>query len=228
MARKKKYYLPAKYADLLAWLKNFIDCIAANRERFGVPEDVFDDLRNKSSAFQLAQDKAEQHNAGPVDRLVRKEAADVVKKAARDVVNRYLKYNPDVTDADKRKLGITIPDDTKTPVEVPKTHPVFVLKLYDFMRISIQFHDQILTESDDKTPKARPYGVNGAVVKFATLEQPPKDHTGLGQSDLATRSPHILSFDAEDRGKTAYIAMAWQNEKGEKGPWTLVQSIIVP
>jgi hypothetical protein len=29
-------------------------------------------------------------------------------------------------------------------------------------------------------------------------------------------------------GKTVYIAIYWQNEKGEKDPWSEIESAIVP
>jgi hypothetical protein len=45
---------------------------------------------------------------------------------------------------------------------------------------------------------------------------------------LATRTPHILEFTEEERGKTVYVAICWQNEKGEKGPWSEIESAIVP
>jgi hypothetical protein len=28
------------------------------------------------------------------------------------------------------------------------------------------------------------------------------------------RTPHILEFTEEERGKTVYVAICWQNEKG--------------
>jgi hypothetical protein len=50
----------------------------------------------------------------------------------------------------------------------------------------------------------------------------------LTRSVLATRTPHILEFTEEERGKTVYVAICWQNEKGEKGPWSEMESAIVP
>jgi hypothetical protein len=76
--------------------------------------------------------------------------------------------------------------------------------------------------------KAKPYGVNGAVIIYAVLDAPPADHSALTSSVLATRTPHILEFTEEERGKTVYVAICWQNEKGQKGPWSEIESAIVP
>jgi hypothetical protein len=75
---------------------------------------------------------------------------------------------------------------------------------------------------------AKPYGVNGAVIVYAVLDAPPADVSALTRSVLATRTPHILEFTEEERGKTVYVAICWQNEKGEKGPWSEIESAIVP
>jgi hypothetical protein len=43
-----------------------------------------------------------------------------------------------------------------------------------------------------------------------------------------TQRPHTLEFRKEDRGKTVYIAAAWQNERGNIGQWSDIQSAIIP
>jgi hypothetical protein len=41
-------------------------------------------------------------------------------------------------------------------------------------------------------------------------------------------TPHVLEFTEEERGKTVYVAICWQNEKGQKGPWSEIENAIVP
>jgi hypothetical protein len=45
---------------------------------------------------------------------------------------------------------------------------------------------------------------------------------------LATRSPHLLHFDEEERGKRVYITLQWQNESGIRGDPAEMQMAIVP
>jgi hypothetical protein len=107
-------------------------------------------------------------------------------------------------------------------IPVPKSLPELDIDVVDFRRLKVIFHDM---GSDSK---AKPYGVNGAVIVYAVLNAPPADVNALAHSVLATRTPHILEFTEEERGKTVYIAICWQNEKGERGPWSEIGSAIVP
>jgi hypothetical protein len=70
--------------------------------------------------------------------------------------------------------------------------------------------------------------MNGAVVFYAILDHPPTSIRELTRTELATRTPFLLHFGEEDRGKTVYIAMEWQSESGERGDPTEIQPAIVP
>ena len=76
--------------------------------------------------------------------------------------------------------------------------------------------------------KAKPYGTTGAIIACAVLDAPPAHPGALTRSILATRTPYILEFTEEERGKTVFIAICWQNKKGERGPWSEIESAIVP
>jgi hypothetical protein len=66
------------------------------------------------------------------------------------------------------------------------------------------------------------------VVSWNVSDVPVTDPKKLTCSELATRSPHVLYFQEEDRGKTVYISLQWQNESGGKGDFTAVQTAIIP
>ena len=80
----------------------------------------------------------------------------------------------------------------------------------------------------DSHSEAKPYGVNGAVAAWAILDAPPANQNALPHTFLATRSPHTMEFNEEDRGKTLYLALCWQNGKGQRGPWSDIESVIIP
>jgi hypothetical protein len=46
--------------------------------------------------------------------------------------------------------------------------------------------------------------------------------------ELSGQEYETAGFIQEERGKTVYVAMCWQNEKGQKGPWSEIESAIVP
>jgi hypothetical protein len=43
-----------------------------------------------------------------------------------------------------------------------------------------------------------------------------------------TRTPMKLVFSGEQRGKSLYFAMRWENNMGEKGLWNDIISTIIP
>jgi hypothetical protein len=45
---------------------------------------------------------------------------------------------------------------------------------------------------------------------------------------MASKTPHALEFIEAQRGKTVYIAAAWQNERGLIGQWSEIQSAVIP
>jgi hypothetical protein len=66
------------------------------------------------------------------------------------------------------------------------------------------------------------------VFIWEVRDTPPESHADLTLHTMASKTPHILRFDETLRGKTVYIAAAWQNERGNIGPWCDIQSAIIP
>jgi hypothetical protein len=120
-------------------------------------------------------------------------------------------------------MGIPPIDLNPTHIGKPKTRPVFSIEVMDTRFLALHFYDETTPDS-----RARPYGMNGAVVFYAILDHPPTSIRELTRTVLATRTPHLLHFEEEDRGKTVYIAMVWQSESGELGDPTEIQSVVIP
>jgi hypothetical protein len=126
-------------------------------------------------------------------------------------------------------FGLNSKDEIKTTIPVPKTRPEFSFRVRDVRRIEVHFQDQ------GSDTKARPYGFSGAVISYDVLEpdrfadrKPPAEPRRLTRTELATATPHVLEFTEEERGKTMYAALQWQNLKGDRGPWSEIQSTVIP
>jgi hypothetical protein len=50
----------------------------------------------------------------------------------------------------------------------------------------------------------------------------------LPHHTMASRTPHTLTFEEGQRGKTIQIAIAWQNERSHLGQWSEYKSTIIP
>jgi hypothetical protein len=74
---------------------------------------------------------------------------------------------------------------------------------------------------------AKPAGYNGAVLFYRVSAEPITSHEELTSSKLLTRVKETLVFKDSDRLKTLYVAICWENEKGELGPLSPIQSIVI-
>jgi hypothetical protein len=65
---------------------------------------------------------------------------------------------------------------------------------------------------------------------YRTLKANPKvtNADRLSNSAFDTGSPAILIFTGDDSGRTVYLALRWENTRGEKGPWSDIAIVTVP
>jgi hypothetical protein len=119
-------------------------------------------------------------------------------------------------------MGVTVHKTTRTPVPVPTSFPeVTLVDSNTTRRLTIHF-----VNSDDQS-RGKPYGVQGAVVKWKVSDEPITAIRDFTNSLLDTRSPVTIEFADEASGKVVYFALSWQNTRGEMGPFGKIQSAIV-
>ncbi|MDR1562140.1 MAG: hypothetical protein LBS54_03500 [Dysgonamonadaceae bacterium] len=216
-----KDYIPHSFLALAVWLANFVDVVAARRERFGIPSEAFEILRIIVADFHMANQTAERENAGKTDRLDRKQKALAARKATRGFVNQYIRFNPKVTDEDKSDLGLTVPKQTHTPSQVAKTFP--------WLRVLTKLIRHLIIEyGESETKRAKPEGQHELQFVYVIADEKPADISQLTVSKLDTDSPLDLTFTEEERGKSVWFAARWLNTRGEGGPWTEIYFAIVP
>jgi hypothetical protein len=216
-----KDYIPQSDSRLAIWSENFNEQITAGAAAWGIPYEEVNELRTLVTSFATLQKKADSPARTSVIVAEKNAARKALTAKVRELANFRLK-NPIITDTDRIAMGLNVRDTTRTTVPVPTSRPELDIYVVDFRRLKVVFHDM------GSKSKAKPSGVNGAVIIYAVLETPPATPDVLNRSVLATRTPHILEFAEEERGKTVYVAICWQNEKGQRGPWSEIESAIVP
>ncbi|MDR1551895.1 MAG: hypothetical protein LBS69_00305 [Prevotellaceae bacterium] len=214
-------YIPKKDAELVAWSANFGSQVAANARDWDITEKEVTELQNAVDTFAALHAQADSPSKNSIIVAEKNAARKVLVAVVRSLAGFRLK-NPVITDAQRIALGLHVRDTTPTPVPPPTTRPEIDIDVLDVRRLKVVFHDI------GKDSKAKPYGVIGAVILYAVLDAPPTDISALNRSLLATRTPHIIEFTEEERGKTVYMTICWQNEKGERGPLSEIESAIVP
>ena len=214
-------YIPARDSELVSWSANFVTVVTENASAWGITSAEVTLLQDSSDNFAALQAQADSPLKNAIIEAEKKAARKKLEKVIRELAGFRLK-NPIITDVQRLALGLHVRDTTPTTIPVPVTRPEINIEVFDVRRLKIRFHDK---GSDSK---AKPYGTNGAVIFYAVLDAPPASPAELTRSVLATRTPHLLEFADDERGKTVYVAICWQNEKGEKGPWSEVESALVP
>jgi hypothetical protein len=219
---KGKDFVPQRDDTFLDWIRNFIAVIVANAVAWLVPAELVSALQAQLTDFESKLAIAKSSNRGKVDVANKNAAKEILKHTARDVTKRFLAWSPAVSDAERELLGITVHDTVRTSIHAPKTRPEFSYKILDLLRLLIDFYDQ------GSNSRAIPYGYNGAVFFYTIADILVTDYALFDKTLLLTRSPFTLELPPETRGKVLSGAMQWQNAKGEKGPWSEIQSVVIP
>ena len=214
-------YIPHRDSELVAWSANFTAQIAANATAWEIPAADVTALQTADAAFAALHAKADSPAKTTVIVAEKNVARKTLVEKIRALADFRLK-NPVITDPQRVAMGLHVRDTTPTTIDVPKTYPDLTLEAADPRSVKGKFHDH------GSAGNARPYGTGGAVIIFAVLDTPPANTDALIHSVLATRTPHIFNFSEEERGKTLYAAACWQNERGQKGPWSDIVKAIIP
>jgi hypothetical protein len=214
-------YIPRKDAELVRWSANFATKVSENMSAWNIPNQELYNLHAAVSDFTVLHAQADSPAKTAIIVAEKNAARKTLIGLIRGLVNFQLK-NPIITDAQRIAMGLHVHDTTPTTIPAPVSRPEFDIDVLDLRRLKVNFRDM------GATTKAKPYGINGAVIFYALLDTPPASTAALTRNVLATRTPFTLEFTESERGKTVYVAMCWQNEKGEKGPLSEIESAIVP
>ncbi|MDR3262641.1 MAG: hypothetical protein LBT78_12535 [Tannerella sp.] len=214
-------YIPRKDAEVVAWSANFATQVADNGSAWSISEQEVSDLQTAVTAFAALYAQANSPAKSPIIVAEKCAARTVLVGHIRALVNFRLK-NPVITDAQRIATGIPVHDTVRSTIPVPVSRPNIDIDVLDVRRLKVHFQNM------GSAGKAKPRGVNGAIIVYAVLDLPPSSPAALTRSVLATRTPHTLEFTEQERGRTVYVAICWQNGKGERGPLSEIESAVVP
>jgi hypothetical protein len=214
-------YIPGKDSELAAWSANFTAAVAANASTWGIPSAEVTDLQNANDSFALLYEQANSPAKNAIIVAQKNAARKELEAKIRGLVRFRLK-NPIITNAHRVALGLRIHDATKSKIPAPTSRPELSFGVVDVRRVQVSFRDM------GRSSKAKPCGVSGAVIAYSVLDVHPASPDALVHFVLATRTPHVFEFTEAERGKTLYVAICWQNQRGQKGPWSEIESAIIP
>jgi len=190
--------------------------------RLGVTDVQIIEMDSAVVAVDAAHAKAENKDTRTkLDVFNRVEEIKKAHSTFRRIINICVVNNPAAIPEDYVALNVPRPKHNSS-LPVPGKYPSITTGRNTIRRLEIGFHDQ------DKETRGKPHGVSGAIIRWAILDSPPVNVDDLTNTVLDTASPCILEFTEEQRGKRVYFCLAWQNPKGEKGPWSEIVNAIIP
>jgi hypothetical protein len=220
----RRNYIPNKDREFLVWISNLLQYLMARVTKFKYPQDDYDLLDGERNTYAQKLDVSESPaTRTPVNVKSKNIAKRVLEKHIRKSVKSYLIDNPLLTEDDLTMLGLPVHKTTRTPAPVAGTAPDFDINSNTICHLIIHFF-----EKDGDHKKAKPAGQHGVEIRWMISDVPMVDANEFTHSSFDTHTPLDLEFSGHDRGKTVYLAARWENTRGLKGPWSPIQSTIIP
>lgn len=145
-----------------------------------------------------------------------------MRKILRELYKGFLKDTPIVTDNDLESMGLPKRDEGKrTPSPKADTYPWVEVVLSRIATIIIEFGAEI-------GKRGKLFGQHDVECCWVISDTPITNWKDLVRSSYSTKSPLVIEFDGDMRGKTIYFALRWRNTRDERGPFTPIMSAMIP
>ena len=219
---RTKDFIPRKDNDFLNWVVNFLAILASILPRIEFPAEVHARLTTLLNTFRTKLGIAD----APATRTSvtvqeKKDARNALEKETRQAVREHLTYNHLLTDADRESLGLPIHKTTRDAAPVATTYPWVQVIVNLIRHLTFDF-------GGEETSKAKPEGQHGMELAGHIGGEKPANVRALKLSYFDTHTPLVIEFEEEDRGKTFWYAVRWENTTGQKGPWSDIRSALIP
>ncbi len=215
-------YLPQSDANFDAWLDTFIAELKNLQGALGLAPATVNAI--EASHTQLKTHLAN-INALKAQLAAETEAKNTLVESLTESVRalvRTLQANSLLTDADRARLGVTVPDTTPTPAPVPTTHPIAQIDVSQPLR-------HTGTVRDEATPnrRAKPKGVHGVEVHYQVGGAEPTDPQQMLTLGIFPNSTFVKDYPLADAGKLVFYYLRWINKRGQPGPWSELVSATI-
>ena len=213
-----KFYLPVRESELLDWALDFSALTSAAPADFGLSLEQGAMIAAAVGAFDTAYETAKNRDTRtPVAIESKNTAKREMIRVVRSMV-RLIQAWPEITDAKRSMLGITVPDPTPTSVPVPAMPPVLtvVAVMGRVIKVNLRGREDDGSVSDRR---GRPAGVRGASVYFAAGEDYPQDISGWSFKGSVSATTFTVSIpDSVPAGSKVFLTAQWFNGKSQTGP----------
>jgi hypothetical protein len=214
-------FIPRRDADYDAFFRNILTVVAQNMEVWGhIPQADFEEL---GTVYGLWNDAFRATQVPHIPQLTaeKNRVRLVSERFLRGFINRFLRWEP-VTDLQRDKMGIRNWDTIRTPQPAPTTVPEIEADSSVIRQLTLRMREH------GATHWGRPAHVHGIELAWGIMENRPEHVSALHHTDSASSNPFVLDFEESERGKRVFYCARWLNNKMQHGPWSDIESAIVP
>jgi hypothetical protein len=215
--------IPRKDVDFNVAQEIIVNTVSEHMLDWGIDKNWFSNLIVKKSEWDMAWRAYENPKTRtPEITFIKTEKRKEYEKPLRILV-KNLQSNVHVMPEDLVAMGIALPNPSRTPAPVAHEAPDVDTDTSVLAHVGIHFF-----EKGHKHKKAKPAGQHAVEIAWIISDTLPTRWDELLHSVVGTRTPYTFSFDYKQRGQTLYFAIRWENTRGEKGPWSAIQSTVIP
>jgi len=218
MGKEKGHWdwLPVRREMVLELADAWLEYINPERaSAWKIPAADITELSGKRNAARAMLAAVTGPDASPRVRTACRTAFAELRGFMRRFKNAYFR-KPELQAGDFTALGLAVPGGSRAPVPKPEAEAPFSMRREGYMVVLVH-HGR------------RPYGTIGAQLRYAVLAPgaPPPVYGQLTEMKLLTRINGYLEFPDTLEGHTLYAALSWLSERGESGPPSQIQSIVL-
>lgn len=219
---EKKDYIPGSDEGFDILQNNILQSAIQNSGTWMIPQPMIEALAPLRTRWINALTVC--HNPATHTPAATQEKNDAKKEyisALRPFIQGQLMHNPNVSDADRRSMGLPVYDRTPTPVQPIGTRPELTIDFSQVLRHTIQ------ARNEGSKKYVRPKNAIGFELWQHIGGHTEPSYDSMQLIELATRSPHMVEYTAASRGQMIWYAARWVNSHGAKGPWSEITGAVV-
>lgn len=239
MGRSTVNFIPRPDAAFDAWVKQYAAAQAAWWSSQGLAAAALADFTRAYNAWLSAFPAHVRARATAEAARVTKDAARAGLEAALRPLARIIQADPDTSDADRARLGITIKASVRGGSggagwggRPPSSRPLLIIDVAARLTHTVRLADE-----STPTSLALPRGVQRAELFVALTHPhepppapPPPDQPGSGAYRYLgsfTRTPTRLTFEPPRGGMQAHYLARWASARGGVGGWSETASATI-
>jgi hypothetical protein len=176
----------------------------------------------KTQAEDSARLLAKVDNPEQATTVVRRQcttAFTLLKQTMRELHSFF--YLPTFPQNELSRLGLEPHSKARVEQTEPKIHAGSEIKPLTYGQV------RMTCWVEESGEQRIPRDINGLMLFTRISDEPITETSALHESQRHTTHRFILNYPQELRGKTVYYSLRWE-KTGALGPWSLIQSFVIP